>query len=155
MVQFGRLPSRKPPETKYDPYTLVPLVVNGLPVHARPLALSAVPVDANSTNDRDGNPIYPIECVTTCPQCGDALTVPLGGPVTAAYPVDCLDVTECRVRKRAKVAVEEMPDPFHNPFLEGLMSMGDVDAGLVSVLDLPPVPSGTVAGRRIDVELEP
>lgn len=147
MVQYGKLPSRlKPAEPRYDPYGLVDFVVNGLPVQGRPFEFSGCPADANTTLDGDGQQIYPIKCVVSCPQCGDGLTVALSGPLAGPHRFDCLDVSECRVRKR-KATPEPMPDPFRNPFLEGVMAVGDVDADLVNALEIPAAPAGTVAER--------
>lgn len=122
------------------------LIVNGLPVQGRPFEFSGSPADANATLDGDGQQIYPTKCVAPCPQCGDGLTVPLSGPPAGPYRLDCLDVAECRLRKR-EAAPEPMQDPFRNPFLEGVMAIGDVDADLVHALEIPKAPAGTVAER--------
>lgn len=147
MVQHGRLPSKpKPFEPQYNPYALVELIVNGLSTQGRPFEFNAEPVNANTTLDSSGQQIYPTQCAAPCPQCGDGLIITLPGQLSGPLRLDCLDILECRLRKRA-VAPALMIDPFRNPFLEGLMAVGDVDLTLVSALEIPQPPSGTVAER--------
>jgi hypothetical protein len=65
-------------------------------------------------------------------------------------PISCADVSDCGrfpVSAPEPAAQQSLPDPFRNPFLEGVMAVGDVNAALVHALDLPPPPAGTVAER--------
>ena len=143
MVRIERFTMNpKKPEPPYNPYDLVPLVINGIATTGRPYQFDSSPVNANTILNANGDPVLPTMCQAPCPQCGAGLDVPL-----PTDPISCGEVSNCTRFPKTVSELPPMPDPFRNPFMEGVMAVGDVDAVLVRVLDIPEAPAGTVADR--------
>lgn len=125
----------------YNPYDLVPLVINGKATHGRPYEFDSDVVDQKNMKNSFGNYVKPSKVVTTCPDCSQAvhIDVKLGSPPFAAVEYSC---SVC------KPPPPVLLNPFVNPVKTGRVQAQDLDplvkgmpaADSVPVLPIAPVP---------------
>lgn len=145
MVKYGRLPGKKQSvEITENPYDLVDLVVNNLPVKARPFVFSGDMVDSVAMTDASGALVRPVRCVAQCPECGDCLEVDLAVGGSRPVVIKCTSVIACRFHRS-----EPVFDPFFNPVAEGLLVLSESEVDVITPSNLPQIPEATTVAKRL------
>ena len=92
----------------YNPYDLVPLVINGTEIFGRPFEFDSEVTDNVNMKNAFGNYVLPTKLSTCCPDCGDGieLAVNMTNPPFMALEVNC---PSCRPE------LQTIVDPFMNP----------------------------------------
>lgn len=103
----------------YNPYDLVPMIVNGEETVGRPFQFDSEAVDPQMRN-AFGEFVKPSKLSTICPGCGGGLEIDviLGDPPFVPVEYDC---PECNPDPLP------MPDPFVNPLEAGKVSPHELD----------------------------
>jgi len=106
----------------YNPYDMVPMVINGEETVGRPIEFDAPIADFDKMEDGFGNQIKPIKLSTTCPGCGQGLivTVTLLDPPFSPVRYSC---EYCAPVEQDKTT----HDPFTNPIETGQISQSELD----------------------------
>jgi len=137
-VKVGRITLRKPAEpTMHNPYSLVPLKVNGKPIDGRPVAWDREIEDHANLRGAGGEEVRPTVVHTLCPDCSAFVEV----SIAEGTELDC---PSCRPKVEA-VAPPPPPDPFINPFESGIINFDEMNLDLISMLG--DIPTDTVADR--------
>lgn len=129
----------------YNPYDLVPLLINGKAITGRPFEFDSEVVNQKKMTNAFGSFIKPTKVATVCPDCsqGLLLDVRMGEPPFAPF------VTLCQY---CHPAPPPLPDPFINPVKSGRIPAADLDPLLQELRPLESAPVGSVADR---FKLEP
>lgn len=92
----------------YNPYDLVPMIINGQEMTGRPFEFDSSVADSANMTNSFGHPVRPTKLSTCCPDCGDGLDVEvtLGDPPFAPVEVNC---------QKCHPELPEVIDPFMNP----------------------------------------
>lgn len=124
----------------YNPYDLVPLLINGKPMQGRPFEMDSDVVNQKKMTNGFGALVKPSKVMTMCPDCSQGLQVdvklgePPFEPVVHACPY-------------CKPAPPPVVDPFVNPVKTGRVPAASLDP----ILHSPDKPlsagEGTVAER--------
>jgi len=130
--------SRSKQTTVSSPYALIHLVVNGKPIHGRPIAWDSVITDHHNLLNEHGGPIVPTRVITLCPECTKTIEWEV---TTGILEFDC---PHCRPPLPPPVIIP-LEDPFRNPFESGLIDFETVNLDLISMLS--EIPNDTVANR--------
>jgi hypothetical protein len=104
----------------YNPYVLLPLIINGKPIDGRPIEFDSQPVNQRTMKNAFGNLVKPSKVVTLCPDCGQGLqlAVKLAEPPFQPINFNC---PYCRPKPLP------MPDPFVNPLQSGRVPAAELD----------------------------
>lgn len=104
----------------YNPYDLIPLLVNGQDLHGRPIEFDSDVANQQTMENSFGNPVKPTKISTCCPDCGQGLEfeLTLGDPPFSAVEVICY---HCNPEAPAPA------DPFMNPLEDGRVPDHDLD----------------------------
>lgn len=113
----------------YNPYDLVPLLINGKPLSGRPLEFDSVVVDQKEMKNSFGSYVKPTRLSTVCPDCGAGLVVDV---VLPEPPFKEVSIT-CEYCHAPPPPV----DPFENPLDTGRVDMRDLDPLVTGGAGLP------------------
>lgn len=107
----------------YNPYDMVPVIINGEETVGRPFEFDAQIVDFEKMEDGFGNQVKPTQLSTTCPGCGQGLilTVTLKDP-----PFEPVEYS-CEYCKPVAQDATIHYDPFSNPIETGQISSDELD----------------------------
>lgn len=124
---------------QYNPYDLVPLVLNGKTTYGRPVMFDSDVANQMTMQNRFGKYVKPSRIASTCPDCGQGfiLDIRLSDPPFEPYLCSC---------PVCKPPPPPIPDPFINPLASGKITLNDLDP-LLHDIDRPTVPEQTVAER--------
>lgn len=131
----------------YNPFDLVPLLVNGKPITGRPFVFDSDVVDQKKMTNAFGKLVKPAKVMTICPDCSQGLevTLELGEPPFEPFAHSC---------PYCKPAPPPLVDPFVNPVKTGRVPPQELDP----ILHDPNKPllsgEGTVADRFVVPVLE-
>lgn len=106
----------------YNPYDLVPLLINGKQIYGRPIELDSVIVNHTKITNGFGSLVKPSKLSTTCPDCGQGLMldVKLSEP-PFFYSTDCYI---CRPTKPENtIFVNPLIDSIGHDELDPLMNV--------------------------------
>lgn len=104
----------------YNPYDLVPLLINGKPMQGRPFEMDSDVVNQKKMTNGFGNLVKPSKVMTMCPDCSQGLQVELKLGEPPFEPV----VYSCPYCKPAPPPVV---DPFVNPVKTGRVPAASLD----------------------------
>jgi len=127
----------------YNPYDLVPMVINGVEIFGRPIEFDTPIADHNTMENAFGNIVKPSKLSTVCPNCGQGLVV----------HVKLMDPPFQPVHYSCEHCIPPEPvinDPFNNPIESGRVPASELDP-LLHDFNEPITPSGEPIGDRIDV----
>lgn len=104
----------------YNPYDLVPMLINNQELTGRPIEYDSEVVDNNSMTNAFGHPVKPSKLSTVCPDCGQGLEfdVILGDPPFGVVAKICY---------HCNPAPPPQADPFMNPVDEGRIPVHELD----------------------------
>jgi hypothetical protein len=104
----------------YNPYDLVPMLINGQELTGRPIEFDSDVVDQMAMTNAFGAVIKPTKLSTVCPDCGQGLEVDvlLGEPPFSAVESICY---HCNPEPPPQA------DPFMNPVDEGRIASHELD----------------------------
>lgn len=124
---------------QYNPYDLVPLLLNGQSTYGRPVAFDSDVVDQISMKNAFGKYVKPTQVALTCPDCGQGfmLDIKLSEPPFNPYACSC---------PICKPAPPPMLDPFTNPITSERITINELDPMLHNI-SKPIAPVTTVAER--------
>lgn len=122
------------PKSSHNPYDLVQLQINTVPVLGRPIAWDRAIVDHANLLGEGGASVVTTRVIVQCPRCGAGFETDI--PPTN---VDCPQCTP------APLAKPVLNDPFCNPFTAGLINFEEVNLDLIATLS--ELPDDTVADR--------
>lgn len=88
------------------PFDLVTVIIQGEEVLARPIEWDRAQHDRFG-NDKDGTPMQPTVCVTTCPHCGGMVQFNMSD----RYNGDHLKCTNCNAGAADEIVVQAAPPP--------------------------------------------
>jgi hypothetical protein len=130
----------------YNPYGLVPLLINGKAIDGRPYEFDSDVVNQKTMKNAFGEFVKPSKVVSVCPDCSQGLQidVQLGEP-----PFTPVHYT-CRFCRPAPLP---LPDPFVNPTVSGRVPAFELDPMLrdpVKPLEIP----DTVVSERFQMPQE-
>ncbi len=123
----------------YNPYDLVPLLINGKPMQGRPFEMDSDVVNQKKMTNGFGALVKPSKVMTMCPDCSQGLEVDvrLGEPPFEAVVHTC---------PYCKPAPPPMVDPFVNPVKTGRVPAASLDP----ILHSPDKPLSSVgAGESV------
>lgn len=124
----------------YNPYDLVPLLINGKPITGRPFMMDSDVVDQKTMKNAFGVLVKPSKVMTLCPDClqGLEVDVKLGEPPFKPVVYSC---------KYCKPAPAPSVDPFVNPVKTGRVPAQELDPILHDPMKPLAETKGTVADR--------
>lgn len=128
----------------YNPYDLVPLILNGHTTYGRPVEFDSVITNHKNMTNAFGNIMKPSVVSTTCPDCGQGYTLSIecGDPPFEAIEINC---PICRPNV-------EMPEsPFIDPVEAGVIGEHQINPEIADIKTGIKEESSTVAER---IELE-
>lgn len=104
---------------EYNPYELIPIVILGQTIYARPIEYDSSPINNNSTKNAFGNHILPTKITYTCPGCGQGKVseVRFESAPLRTVEIKCYD---------CEPDIPEMPNPFLNPLADGILKESDL-----------------------------
>ena len=128
----------------YNPYDLVPMLINGKPMSGRPFEYDSVATDLKEMRNAFGNYIKPTRLATMCPDCGAGMevNVSLGEPPFQIVRVECIYCHK----------VPDLADPFENPLDSGRISAYELDPLAISPTPVI-VDDGLTAEERLQQRL--
>lgn len=103
----------------YNPYDLIPTLVNGKEFQSRPIEFDSEVVDNNNMTNAFGSIVKPTKVSTSCPDCGQGLEF----DCTLEDPPFALSV----VCYHCRPAPPPAADPFMNPLEEGRVGEHELD----------------------------
>ena len=123
----------------YNPYDMIPMVVNGEETVGRPVEFDSQITDFETMENAFGNAVKPSKVTTTCPRCGQGLEVfiKLLDPPFSPVHYNCEYCTP--------VEPEIHHDPFSNPIETGRMSSQELDPLLYNLREQVVPSEGSVA----------
>lgn len=127
----------------YNPYDLVPMVINGVEIFGRPIEFDSPIADYNKMENAFGNVVKPSKLSTVCPNCGQGLVV----------HVKLMDPPFQPIHYSCEHCIPPEPvinDPFNNPIESGRIPASELDP-LLHDFSGPIAPSEEPIGDRIDV----
>jgi hypothetical protein len=125
----------------YNPYALVPLLINGKPIDGRPFEFDSTVVNQKTMKNAFGNYVKPSKVVSVCPDCGQGLQISLRLGDPPFQPVAYL----CHY---CRPAPPPLIDPFVNPLVSGRVPIAELDPLLHNPdKPLPMASKGSVADR--------
>lgn len=126
----------------YNPYDLVELTVNGIPIHGRPYEFDSELVDHDAGTNKDGGLVKPTKLSTCCPECGDGiwLDVLYDDP---PFPVVEISCPHCGT-------AEQPGDPFREPVSAGAVTEEQLDPAN-ETLEVPPQDDGLTVAERTTI----
>lgn len=129
----------------YNPFDLVPLLINGQAIDGRPIHLDSDIVDQRKMTNAFGAIVKPSRVVTVCPNCGQGLEleVRLNDPPFPPHRCSCY---------YCNPGPAPLEDPFVNPVKTGRISRTDLEP--MTVKDVT-IPESSVAERFAAVVVEP
>lgn len=128
----------------YNPYDLVPLLINGQAITGRPFEFDSEVTNQKKMTNAFGAFVKPTKVATVCPHCAQGLLidVKMGEPPFTPF------VTLCQY---CHPTPPPLPDPFINPVKSGRVSHTDLDPLLRELKPLA-ASEGSVADRfKLDV----
>lgn len=104
----------------YNPYDLVPMLINGQEIHGRPIEFDSEVADQNAMTNAFGNVVKPSKLSSCCPDCGQGLEydVYLDEPPFSAVQKICY---------HCNPAPGPQDDPFMNPITDGRIPEHELD----------------------------
>jgi hypothetical protein len=125
----------------YNPYALVPLLINGKAIDGRPFEFDSAVVNQNTMKNAFGNFVKPSKVMSVCPDCGQGLSIALklGEPPFQPVAYSC---------HYCHPTPPPLVDPFVNPLVSGRVPIAELDPLLHNPDKLLPMStSGSVADR--------
>jgi len=132
--------------TEYNPYDLVSMLINGQPIHGRPIEFDSEIVNFSKLTNAFGNLVRPKRLSTICPSCGQGLEVIVSLP-DPPFPVIEHNCHYCRPD------AAPLSDPFNNPIESGKIAQQELDPLLHDFSKKVEQPVETVAERFTTVDL--
>lgn len=132
--------------TEYNPYDLVSMLINGQPIHGRPIEFDTEIVNFSKLTNAFGNLVRPKRLSTICPSCGQGLEVVVSLP-DPPFPVVEHNCPYCRPD------AAPLSDPFNNPIESGKIDQQELDPLLHDFSKKVEMPVETVAERFATVDL--
>lgn len=128
----------------YNPYDMVPMVINGVEMQGRPVEFDSDIADFDKMENAFGKLVKPKKLTTVCPNCGQGLEVHvvMGDPPFSPVEYTCEHCTP------PKLVVN---DPFNNPIESGRVPSSELDP-LLHDLNEQIVPATESVGDRVDVD---
>lgn len=104
----------------YNPYDLVPMLINNKSIDGRPFEFDSDVKDQKTMKNAFGNFVKPTKVATMCPDCGSGLMVniKLGDPPFTPVAYSC---------EYCHPAPPPLIDPFINPLLSGRVPEFNLD----------------------------
>lgn len=132
----------------YNPYDLVPLLINGKPITGRPYEFDSQAVNQKKMTNAFGAYVKPTKVATVCPDCAQGLLidVKLGEPPFSPFSTLCY---LCRP------APPPLPDPFINPVKTGRVPAVELDPLLQELKPLDSVSEPVAARFHLDAIYAP
>jgi hypothetical protein len=111
---------------KYNPYDLLPILLNGHKTYGRPVEFNSTVTDQKSMKNHFGEYVKPIKISTTCNECGQGyvLAIDLGDPPFGDIKIDC---------PVCKPVVSDDSDVFVDPVAVGVLKQHDLDSTLLDL----------------------
>lgn len=124
----------------YNPYDLVPLLLNGHATYGRPVEFDSVITNHKTMTNAFGNIMKPTKVSTTCPDCGQGYTLDIecGEP-----PFEVIEIS-CPICK-PQIAIPETP--FIDPVAAGVVGEHEINPELTDIKTGIKEETSTVAER--------
>lgn len=124
----------------YNPYDLVPLLINGKEMQGRPFEFDSDVADNAAMTNSFGNYVKPTKISTCCPDCGDGMEVEVNLNDPPFDPV----VLNCQ---QCNPGMPEVVDPFMNPVDSDRVAEHELDPLLHNPDEQIKTDESTVADR--------